>query len=35
MDDFFKDAGKYTIKMIYEDISTKELSFELYDCNPQ
>ena len=35
MDDFFKDAGKYTIKMMYEDISTNELSFELYDCNPQ
>jgi len=32
---FFKDAGRYTIKMNYEQISTNELTFELYDCNPQ
>ena len=35
LDEFFKDAGKYTIKMTYEQISTNELTFELYDCNPQ
>lgn len=32
---FFKDPGNYSIKMNYEQISTNELSFELYDCNPQ
>ena len=35
LDDFFKDAGNYTIKMTYEQVSTNELAFELYDCNPQ
>jgi hypothetical protein len=35
LDDFFKDAGKYTIKMKYGHVSTNELTFELYDCNPQ
>lgn len=33
--DFFKDAGMYTIKMTVDEISTNEVSFELYDCNPK
>lgn len=35
LDDFFKDTGEYTLKMKYEQLSTNELTFELYDCNPQ
>ena len=35
LDDFFKDPGNYTIKMKYGDVSTNEVTFELYDCNPQ
>ena len=35
LDDFFKDAGEYTLKMTYEQLLTNELTFELYDCNPQ
>lgn len=31
----FKDPGQYKIKMNYEQISTNELSFELYDCNSE
>lgn len=35
LDDFFKDSGEYNIKMTYDQVSTNELAFELYDCNPQ
>ena len=35
LDDFFKDAGKYTMKMTYNQVSTNELTFEFYDCNSQ
>ena len=35
VDPFFKEPGTYRIKMNYEQISTNELSFELYDCNPK
>ena len=35
LDDFFKDAGNYAIKMKYGQVSTNEVTFELYDCNPQ
>jgi len=35
VDPFFKEPGMYRIKMHYEQISTNELSFELYDCNPK
>lgn len=33
--EFFKDAGKYTLKMHYGELATNQLSFELYDCNPK
>ena len=35
LNDFFKEAGNYTIKMKYGHVSTNEVTFELYDCNPQ
>lgn len=31
--DFFHEPGGYTIKMNFGQLSTNELSFELYDCN--
>ncbi len=33
--DFFKDPGNYTIKLNYKQVSSNELHFELYDCNPK
>lgn len=31
--DFFKDAGKYSIRVYVEQVSSNELEFELYNCN--
>lgn len=31
--DFFKDAGKYSIRVYVEQVSSNELEFELYKCN--
>jgi hypothetical protein len=33
--DFFKDIGRYHIRLKYSDITTNQLDFELYDCNPK
>jgi hypothetical protein len=32
---FFKDAGGYVFKTNYQHVSSNEITFELYDCNPQ
>jgi len=31
--DFFKDAGKYSIRVYVEQVSSNEVEFELYNCN--
>jgi hypothetical protein len=31
--EFFKDAGKYSIRVYVEKVSSNELQFELYNCN--
>ena len=31
--DFFRDAGKYSIRVYVEQVSSNELEFELYNCN--
>jgi hypothetical protein len=31
--DFFKDTGKYSIRVYVEQVSSNELQFELYNCN--
>jgi hypothetical protein len=32
---FFNDAGGYVFKTNYQHVSSNEITFELYDCNPQ
>ena len=31
--DFFKDVGKYSIRVYVEHVSSNEVEFELYNCN--
>ena len=31
--EFFKDAGKYSLKLTIEGVSSNEVEFELYNCN--
>jgi len=31
--DFFKDAGKYSISLIFDGVASNEVEFELYSCN--
>lgn len=31
--EFFKDAGRYSLKLTIEGVSSNEIEFELYNCN--
>ena len=33
--DVFEEPGEYKIKLNYKQVSSNELHFELYDCNPR